>query len=989
MNRVLEMKRFWKIALTGVVLLLVVVMGVAGGAAYLYHHPEHVKPLAESVISSSLGASCSIDELSLSLSPLSFRAEGIELNGVDKKRGFSAAVPSIRADLDFEGGFGHRSLAIKSLFLDSPSLILRPPLDLPEKEPSGLIGKMAEDLFGFLFFTDVSVVSAEIKHGSLSVFRGGLSIRAGNIEADYERMHTLEINFSANAEDVSRNADISLESVSASAGMKQRENGVRLVSGTIRIRGAAISDPFITVSGIRGSSDFTYLTGQKRIRLEPFELELRDISVTHKIGEEGKEPGKTPGASLVTLKTGVAVSLPGKAVTLSGVECIIRGLDPGSLAEGMISPVDALLYAERIERRDDAGITVEDAGLEIENGALLMTESEVPLAGIRFSSADGRIHPAKYAAAFESLRFHGFGTQNLRLSFSMEGEALAFGIKGEDTRLIDAAQRYRLLPENLEVSAGDRIHVDASGSFSGPWHFEAATSLSDLSFATAEGRAMGEAVTVDADLAGTYAPRESEADFSLKIRAGEGEVLYDRFYLNLSNNRAGVSGKGAYRIKESALELFEAEAGIEKIFSIEGEGMAELDEGGVPAKTEFSLTIPETPLLPIFHHLVKEPFGAGSSLLKALSLSGRVSGECSFSRTGKETASRGRIRWEEGSFSLPDSGLAMKGIRLDLPFWYDSEKEEGSEGAEPMRGALSVAKASIPLLPEQSLTVALRAGPNGLATRDPIEIEVPGGGLRLSKMAAESIFSPSLFLLTSLSLTGPQGEALNLVPLGAELGLTLNEAKAFGTLAPIEYRNHRLTTSGAIVVRLFGGTVVLENLGASGLFSRAPVYRLDARWGDLLLSEITTETAFGRIEGVLKGHLENLEVAANGQPQKFDLLLETVDKRGVDQTISVKAIENISQIGGGRSPFVGGIAGIFASVFETFPYQKIGVKASLENDVFTLNGTMEENGTEYIVKRGAFSGVNVINQNPNNQIHFKDMVKRIQRIARENGAVVE
>ncbi|MBN1102009.1 MAG: hypothetical protein JXL84_01205, partial [Deltaproteobacteria bacterium] len=63
-----------------------------------------------------------------------------------------------------------------------------------------------------------------------------------------------------------------------------------------------------------------------------------------------------------------------------------------------------------------------------------------------------------------------------------------------------------------------------------------------------------------------------------------------------------------------------------------------------------------------------------------------------------------------------------------------------------------------------------------------------------------------------------------------------------------------------------------------------------------------------------------------------------------------------------------------------FPYRKIGVRASLENDVFKINGTIREDGMEYIVKRGGFSGVNVVNQNPDNRIRFKDMVKRIRRV---------
>jgi hypothetical protein len=56
------------------------------------------------------------------------------------------------------------------------------------------------------------------------------------------------------------------------------------------------------------------------------------------------------------------------------------------------------------------------------------------------------------------------------------------------------------------------------------------------------------------------------------------------------------------------------------------------------------------------------------------------------------------------------------------------------------------------------------------------------------------------------------------------------------------------------------------------------------------------------------------------------------------------------------------------------------VRATLDNDVFRINGTIKEGDKEYLVRRGMFSGVDVINMNPDNQISFKDMVKRVRRI---------
>jgi hypothetical protein len=85
-----------------------------------------------------------------------------------------------------------------------------------------------------------------------------------------------------------------------------------------------------------------------------------------------------------------------------------------------------------------------------------------------------------------------------------------------------------------------------------------------------------------------------------------------------------------------------------------------------------------------------------------------------------------------------------------------------------------------------------------------------------------------------------------------------------------------------------------------------------------------------------------------------------------------------------------GVAGIVTSIFEEFPYEKIGIRASLENDVFRINGTIRERDTEYYVKGSGVPRVNIINVNPGNQIRFKDMVKRIRRVTTsKSGPVVK
>jgi hypothetical protein len=237
-------------------------------------------------------------------------------------------------------------------------------------------------------------------------------------------------------------------------------------------------------------------------------------------------------------------------------------------------------------------------------------------------------------------------------------------------------------------------------------------------------------------------------------------------------------------------------------------------------------------------------------------------------------------------------------------------------------------------------------------------------------------------LQTSLSLEG-----LDLQPLLSRFWSKPVEGSLSGQLDPVRLEGGMLTSRGQMRGRVFGGEVVVTSLGAEGILTGSPVLTLDAHWEGLSLSELTGDTSFGKIQGLVSGHIRNLEIA-HAQPQRFELLAETVQKKGVPQTISVTAVDSITKIGSGQSPFIG-VAGAFSSLFREFPYEKIGVRASLGNDVFTINGTIKEDGVEYLVKKGGFSGVNVINQNPDNRISFNDMVKRIRRVGpSESGPLV-
>ena len=110
--------------------------------------------------------------------------------------------------------------------------------------------------------------------------------------------------------------------------------------------------------------------------------------------------------------------------------------------------------------------------------------------------------------------------------------------------------------------------------------------------------------------------------------------------------------------------------------------------------------------------------------------------------------------------------------------------------------------------------------------------------------------------------------------------------------------------------------------------------------------------------------------------------MESVPAEGVNQSVSLKAVNSISLIGTGSALSGMGVS-LMARFFREFPYEKIGFGCRLNNDVFAVRGLIHRDGVEYLVKRRFFTGIDVINGNPDNRIGFSDMLERAKRVTGE------
>ena len=608
---------------------------------------------------------------------------------------------------------------------------------------------------------------------------------------------------------------------------------------------------------------------------------------------------------------------------------------------------------------------VDNLDADISSASMTVGGSSIAVQDIEVSMQQGRLDVEKRSIVLPEIRVDSSLVRNLLLSLDSQDGHIDMTLQGEHTHLLESA--LNLIPEGWQLAGMDSIHVRAAIKNGGDLSFTSRLQARDIHFESGDGSTIGEKIAVKAAANGKAQLSDSSIVASGSLEVDGGEVLHDGFYMDLGRNAFFSSGDARYDLGGETVEL--------KNLTIDWKDLLTLHLPRAlihPRKdhlVHLALALPETPLKPIVQQFIVEPFQGQAPALTSLNVTGTVSAELNLTHAPEQWTVMGHLMWQDGALSYSD--VSLQGIALDLPVW--SRSEIGTIGEESITGSLSAKSVHIPFALEHSINARLDAVPNRLSVKSSTLLSVSEGRLRIGPVSVKDLFGASPCLETSLTMDG-----IDVTPFLAKIWTQPPEGSMTGKLDPVILEQGAITTAGGVEVRAFDGEIIFSDFGVTGLFTPAPLVKLNVQVKDVRLAQLTSGTSFGKIEGVLRGHIKDLQIA-NGQPQSFDLLLETVKTRGIPQKISVRAVDNIARIGGAQSPFMG-LAGLYLTFFEHFPYRKIGVHATLKNDIFRINGTTDEGGKEYLVRRGALWGVDIVNQSPDNRISFKDMLNRIKRI---------
>jgi hypothetical protein len=207
--------------------------------------------------------------------------------------------------------------------------------------------------------------------------------------------------------------------------------------------------------------------------------------------------------------------------------------------------------------------------------------------------------------------------------------------------------------------------------------------------------------------------------------------------------------------------------------------------------------------------------------------------------------------------------------------------------------------------------------------------------------------------------------------------------KLSGVIPRVRYQEGIIEMSGALLVRLFGGTIIARNLRLENPLGIIPKLEVDIDINNLDLETLTQTFAFGRIEGRLNGQIRGLRLA-DWQPVQFDAKFATPAYDLSRHRISQQAVDNLSRLGGGAS---GLISQSFLRLFKNFSYDKIGLSCRLRHQICEMEGLGPADGGYYIVRGGGLPRIDVIGYI--HQVDWPVLVKRLKRVTSVGDTVTE
>ena len=245
-------------------------------------------------------------------------------------------------------------------------------------------------------------------------------------------------------------------------------------------------------------------------------------------------------------------------------------------------------------------------------------------------------------------------------------------------------------------------------------------------------------------------------------------------------------------------------------------------------------------------------------------------------------------------------------------------------------------------------------------------------------------------------------EPVSMPALSQALGWPKMEGVLSAAIPKLNYAQGTLVLDGQVMVSVFDGYLAFDGLKLIEPFGTLPRLQADITARHLDLGMMTKTFSFGDISGYVDADLKGL-VMAGMRPLAFDAsLLSTPGD--YPKRLSQRAVQNISSLGGAGA--AAAIQRSFLQVFETFGYDRIGLRCHLSNGVCLMGGIeappdrLEALASRLgvlglpaqlpaqgfvLIKGGGLPALNVIGYN--RRVDWEELVARLKAVIAGNGKI--
>ncbi|HXF67243.1 MAG TPA: hypothetical protein VNK67_11180 [Burkholderiales bacterium] len=508
----------------------------------------------------------------------------------------------------------------------------------------------------------------------------------------------------------------------------------------------------------------------------------------------------------------------------------------------------------------------------------------------------------------------------------------------------DLARLAQWLPRDLPRLSGGR----ADGSIE--WQdsaLGARLALREIAFSDEKGLRAGERIGGGIEL---HAERHgAQWRWRARLDWSAGEAYWQPLYLRGEGHALRAEGRlgpEALEIERGRLELLHVGAAeFGALWDRRGSTLARLDlrSGKLRAGALYSTVL--------------RPFVFGTVLGEARA-AGAAEIALAVRRGGIEAA---EVGLEDFSFEDPHRRFAVFGANGRVP-WH---------GTRETRAEVAVSGGELLGIPfgAARLPLALR----GMHFRlDSVEVPLLDGTLAVRAFAAEQpqrgwrwAFRGSL-------------SPVSMERFAQAAGLPAMHGTISAEIPRVSYERSTLKVDGALLFRVFDGTVTARNVELTDPFGRVPRLRADLEARGLDLDLLTRTFAFGRVTGRVDATVAGLELSG-WRPVAFDARIAS-SPGDYPRRISQSAINSITALGGASAGSA--IQGTFLRFFDQFGYEKLGLSCRLRNGVCEMGGIEDAPQGYVIVKGGGIPALTVMGYN--RSVNWRELVERLGRVLQDN-----